>query len=291
MYPKVSAFTLSEQSRRGRRLEHAGSPGTGARGGEADSLCKSSVCFRRSRNGDGFDPAHRVTWQAHQVSVLMCDEAPGPGCERVWKEQETPSREDTMLGLFRTKRAPVRPKYSAHTDWTPTAERVYFSSFLPEVGAAPLGSDQDIYLDALQSEHQREGWNPTAEFPARSPGPDGKSGGVTTATAGARPSRACTEPTALVCQAVGHPKPPPPLGATLFLPFDSCGLCFSVPSQCAGQATGAVKSLHVAQGVGCPHSLVAEPRGCCGHELGTECRARAGGGGGVLWARCACFLA
>ncbi|XP_047679605.1 uncharacterized protein LOC125146793 isoform X2 [Prionailurus viverrinus] len=215
MYPKVSAFTLSEQSRRGRRLEHAGSPGTGARGGEADSLCKSSVCFRRSRNGDGFDPAHRVTWQAHQ----------------------------------------------------------------------------DIYLDALQSEHQREGWNPTAEFPARSPGPDGKSGGVTTATAGARPSRACTEPTALVCQAVGHPKPPPPLGATLFLPFDSCGLCFSVPSQCAGQATGAVKSLHVAQGVGCPHSLVAEPRGCCGHELGTECRARAGGGGGVLWARCACFLA
>ncbi|VFV41855.1 Hypothetical predicted protein, partial [Lynx pardinus] len=62
----VSAFTLSEQSRRGRRLEHAGSPGTGARSGEADSLWKSSVCFRRSRNEDGFDPAHRVTWQVHQ---------------------------------------------------------------------------------------------------------------------------------------------------------------------------------------------------------------------------------
>ncbi|XP_014938812.1 uncharacterized protein LOC106985129 isoform X1 [Acinonyx jubatus] len=160
---------LEEQNRRGRRLEHAASPGTGACSGEADSLWKSSVCFRRSRNGDGFDPAHRVTWKVHQ----------------------------------------------------------------------------DIYLDALQSERQREGWNPTAEFPARSPGPDGKSGGVTTATAGARPSRACTEPTALVCQAIGHPKPPPPLGATLFLPFDSCGLCFSVPSQCAGQATGAVKSLRV----------------------------------------------
>ncbi|XP_045307075.1 uncharacterized protein LOC123583899 [Leopardus geoffroyi] len=203
---RVSAFTLSRQSRCGRRLEHAGSAGTGARSGEADSLWKSSACFRRSRSGDGFDPAHRVTWEVHQ----------------------------------------------------------------------------DIYLDALQSERQREGWNPTAEFPARSPGPDGKSGGVTTATAGARPSRACTEPTALVCPAVGHPKPPPPLGATLFLPFDSCGLCCSVPSQCAGQATGAVKSLRVAQGVGCLHSLVAEPRGCRGHELGTECRARAGGAVGAV---------
>ncbi|XP_026929525.1 uncharacterized protein LOC106985129 isoform X2 [Acinonyx jubatus] len=66
---------LEEQNRRGRRLEHAASPGTGACSGEADSLWKSSVCFRRSRNGDGFDPAHRVTWKVHQIYRLLLMES------------------------------------------------------------------------------------------------------------------------------------------------------------------------------------------------------------------------